>query len=350
MENLNLEDLYFNFINKNFKPYQPRIFKLYHKLESFKDLYFKLLEDKNNIGGINLDLERRELENLKVKILKFKDAEYPNSLKNIDNPPLGLYLLGNIDLIKNPNLSLAIVGTRKPSNYGTLITNKFASQLSELGITIISGLAYGIDTFAHKSTFNNEGKTIAVLGEGIGIALKSDKGNLIKKILENNGLIISEFSPFTTALPYHFPLRNRIIAALSDGVLIIEAPINSGSLITANYSLKFGKEIFVIPGEITNKNFEGSHNLIKQGAKLVTSIDDILSEFNFNYDLKNKLINIKLSPQEELIYECLKLGAKSIEEINKETKLSISDLLVILTHMEIKKIIKNKEGKFYLIN
>ncbi|GIW66234.1 MAG: DNA processing protein DprA [Candidatus Parcubacteria bacterium] len=341
------ENLYFNHINKIFKPPQKYIFKLYHKFRSFEKIY-KLLKKNNEIEDIDLNKEENYLKKLGIKIIKFYDNNYPNKLKNIDDPPLGLYLLGNINLIKEKTFSLAIVGTRKASNYGLITTNYFAGQLARLGIIIISGLAYGIDSCAHKSTLENNGQTIAVLGEGLEVALKSSKRNLIKKILKNNGLVVSEFSPSTTALPYHFPLRNRIIAGLSDGLLVIEAPIDSGSLITANYCLKYGKEIFVVPGEITNKNFVGSHNLIKQGAKLTTSIEDILTEFDFDYNSKEKFINIKLSPKEEIIYECLMLGQKSIEELSKETNLNIQDLLIILSHMEIKGIIKNKEGRFYL--
>lgn len=342
-----MEEIYFNFLNQVFKPYQPKIIKLYHKLGNFENIY-KELKTKNNLEDIDFEKEERLLKKYNLEILTLNNKEYPEKLKNIDMPPLGIYLLGNKNLLKDDRLKLAIVGTRRASSYGLNIAYKFSQQLSELGITIISGLAYGIDLMAHKATWEINNKTIAVLGEGIITVLNSSRRKTIEKIIENNGLIISEFSPLTSALPYHFPLRNRIIAALSDGVIIVEAPINSGALITANYGLKYGKEIFVIPGEITNKNFEGSHNLIKQGAKLVTSIEDILTEFNFDYHLKEKIKSIKLSPKEEIIYECLKVKEKTIEELSIETDLSIHDLLVVLTHMEVRGLIKNKEGKFYL--
>ena len=257
--------------------------------------------------------------------------------------------MGNKNLLKENELTIGIVGTRKASSYGLIVTHKFSKQLSSLGIKIISGLAYGIDLTAHKATFENKEKTITILGEGIFSALQGAKKRFIEKILENNGLIISEFSPLTPALPYHFPLRNRLIAALSDGLVVIEAPINSGSLITANYALKYGKDIFVVPGEITNKNFEGSHNLIKQGAKLITSIEDILTEFNFNFPLMKKTKNLSLSPKEEIIYDCLKNGSKNIEELIQKTNLSHQELLIILSHMEVRGIIKNRGGQFFVI-
>jgi len=342
-----MEEVYFNAINKIFKPYQPRIFQLYQKFGNFKKL-FEYLEKENKLEKIDLEKEYLKVEKLNIKIVTIKSELYPEILKEIDTPPLGFYALGNIEIFKEKTLFLAIVGTRKASNYGKFVSFNFAKELSKLGVVIVSGLAYGIDEYAHKGTIDVNGKTIGILGEGIDLALNSPKRNLIDKILENNGLIISEFSLSTPGLSYHFPLRNRIIAGLSNGILIVEAPINSGALITANYGLKYGKEIFVIPGEITNKNFEGSHNLIKQGAKLVTSIEDILSEFGIDYSLKERVKNIKLSPKEEIVYEVLKIKEKTIDEIALETNFSIQELLVILTNLEIKGLIKNKEGKFYL--
>lgn len=342
-----MEKAYFNIINKIFKPYQVNIYQLYQKLQSFEKIY-NYLKQNNKLPDFDLEKEYEKLKSLNIEIITLNDNEYPDSLKNIDTPPLGFYTLGNLNILKEEILFIAIVGTRKASNYGKNISFKFAKDLSNLGIIIVSGLAYGIDEFAHKGTIDINGKTIAVLGEGIDLVLNSPKRKLIEKILENDGLIISEYSLSTPAMPYHFPLRNRIIAGLSNAILIIEAPIDSGALITANYGLKYGKEIFVVPGEITNKNFEGSHNLIKQGAKLITSVEDILVEFGIDYREKNKIKNLKLSPKEEIIVEILKIKEKTIEDLSKETNFSIQDLLVLLTHMEIKGIIKNKEGKFYL--
>jgi len=338
------EKLYFNAINKVYKPYQPTIIKLYQKLVSFKRVFNAL----NIKERVDIEKEYKKLEKLGVEIVVYDEESYSLKLKNIDEPPLGLYVLGNKSLLNDESLSIAIVGTRKATNYGLLVSHKFSKELASLGITIISGLAYGIDESAHKGAIEDNGKTIAVLGEGIDLALSSPRGKLIEKIIENDGAIISEYSLSTPAMPYHFPLRNRIIAGLSDGILVIEAPIDSGALITANYGLKYGKEIFVVPGEITNKNFQGSHNLIKQGAKITTEIEDILIEFNFDINLKDKLKRIKLAPKEEVIYEILEKENKSIEELKLETNLSIQELLIILTNMEVKGIIKNKGGKFYL--
>jgi DNA gyrase subunit B len=240
-----------------------------------------------------------------------------------------------------------ILNVEKANLTKMLKSKEIKDLIIALGVIVISGLAYGIDSCAHKSVINSKGKTIAIIGEGIITALKSTKRKLIEEIIQNDGLVISEFSNETKAMPYHFPLRNRLIAALSDGVVIVEAPIDSGALITAKYALKYNKEIFVVPGEITNKNFEGSHNLIKQGAKLITKVEDILVEFNFK--LPEKIIKTeKLTAEEEMVVEILNKKPMTIEEISRTSKKSIEDLLVILTYMEIKGLVKNYNGKFYV--
>jgi DNA processing protein len=344
-----MEELYFHCINQIFKPYQLQIFKLYHKLGNFKKLY-ETLKLKHNLENIDLEKEEKNFKKTGIEIIIYGSDNYPSQLKNIDTPPLGFYILGNKNLLKDNNkLLIAIVGTRKSSSYGNKIAYQFSQQLSNLGIITVSGLAYGIDTYVHQGAVDIHKETIGILGEGIITALKTAKKNLIEKILENNGLIISEFSPLTPGLPYHFPLRNRIIAGLSEGVIIVEDPLNSGALITAHYAFKYNKEIFVVPSNITYKSFEGSHNLIKQGARLITNIEDIINEFNLNYQLKNKVKNIKLSPKEEIVYEILKIQEKTIEELSQETQLSIQELLIILTDLEIKEVVKNKGGKFYVI-
>lgn len=343
-----MEKIYFDTINRIFKPYQQSIFKLYQNLGNFEKVYQKLKRENNLPEDIDKSYEE-ELRRYGIEIILLSDEFYPKSFKEIDMPPLGFYALGNLELLKVEGLFLAIVGTRRASTYGKNVAKRFSKELANLEITIVSGLAYGIDEQAHLGAVEANGKTIGILGEGIDLVLNSPKRKLIEKILKNGGLIISEYSLGTPAMPYHFPLRNRLIAGLSDGILVIEAPIESGALITANFGLKYGKEIFVIPGEIIKKNFEGSHNLIKQGAKLVTCVEDILSEFGIDYEKKEKFKKLKLTPKEETIYEILKIEPKTIEELSKETNFPIQELLIILTNMEIKEIVKNKEGKFYII-
>lgn len=342
--------LYFNILNQEYQPYQPQLLKELQELGNFKKLYAKYKDKKL----LQLDPEKAfaKVEKLGLKIITFFDQDYPGNLKNISSPPLGFYLLGQLPL----NFPLAIVGTRKAGHYGLGLAKKFASQLSQIGATIVSGLAYGIDSAAHAGTVEISGKTIAVLGEGIDQVLNSPKRNLMNKILEAGGGIVSEFSLGTAGLKGNFPLRNRIIAGLSLGVVVIEAPIDSGALITARFALEQGKEVFAIPAEINNRNYEGSHRLIQQGAKLITCIEDILTEFDFHSTRTNAdatrafadLLKLKLSPKEEEIYELLKSGGLTLIELQEQTEMSTGELLSLLTHLEIKGIIKNMGGKFVI--
>ncbi|MEK7673631.1 MAG: DNA-processing protein DprA [Patescibacteria group bacterium] len=336
--------LYFNIVNQEYMPYQPQLYKDLEKYKSFKKLW-----ENHGLKLYKKDpqVEFEKLKKLGIKIITILDAEYPESLKNIPSPPLGFYLLGEMPL----NFPLAIVGTRKAGHYGLSIATKFAKALAGLGVVIVSGLAYGIDSAAHKGTVEIGGKTIAVLGEGIDLVLDSPKRNLVAQILETGGGVISEFPLGAGGLKGNFPLRNRIVSGLSLGTIVIEAPIDSGALITARLAMEQGKEVFVVPAEIVNKNFEGSHRLIQQGAKLITTIDDILTEFDFHNtkaDAKayNELFKLKLSPAEEEIFNALKIESLDLMGLQEELDMSTGELLSLLTHLEIKGIIKNIGGKF----
>jgi DNA processing protein len=252
--------------------------------------------------------------------------------------------MGKLDL--NSPLTIAIVGTRKASKIGQKIAFDFSKNLAEIGVLIVSGLAYGIDLSAHQGAIFVKKKNIAVIGCGLDLILKDPRKKFVEEILEVGGAIISEYSLGTPALKDHFPLRNRIIAGLSDGILIIEAPIDSGALITARYGLEYGKEIFVIPGSIYDRNYLGSLRLIQQGANLVIDIEDILRAFDFK--IPQKIKDLSLSPKEKEIVEILKNGGLTISEISEKSNLEIGQLLAMLSHLEIKGIIFNQGGKFYL--
>ena len=211
-----------------------------------------------------------------IKVISINDKEYPESLKRIYDPPIVLYANGNLNLLNNK--SIAIVGCRLCSVYGKIITKKLAYNLSEKNITIISGMARGIDTYAHIGALEAKGRTIAVLGSGIDVIYPKENERLYYEIIRNNGLILSEYIVGTKPIPMNFPRRNRIISALANGVLVTEAKIRSGSFITVDFALEQGKEIFSVPGNINSANSEGTNSLIKQGAKLVTCVEDILDE------------------------------------------------------------------------
>jgi len=210
----------------------------------------------------------------KIKIITWQNKAYPKKLRNIYAPPPLLYCFGNIALLKNP--AIAIVGSRKITDYGRKVTEKLTGDIvRQFNLVIISGLAKGVDSVAHKTCLKMNGKTVAVLGSGINVIYPAENKNLYWQIIKSKGLIISEFPPNTTPSAGNFPQRNRIVAGLSQAVIITQAAKKSGSLITARLALEAGIDVFAVPGPIDNHYFEGASWLIKQGANLITSIDDL---------------------------------------------------------------------------
>ena len=212
-----------------------------------------------------------------IKMINILDKNYPSKLKKIYAPPITLFTKGDISLLTLK--SIAIVGSREPSKYGICVTEKFSTELSKNGIAVISGLARGIDTFAHAGALSSGGKTIAVLGSGIDVVYPKENAKYYKEI-SKNGLIVSEYIVGTKPKSENFPQRNRIISGLSDGVLVVEAKKNSGTMITTDFALEQGKELYVIPGNITSSTSVGTNNLIKEGAKLVTDTYEILEDLD----------------------------------------------------------------------
>ncbi len=283
-----------------------------------------------------------------IKIIKKSSKEYPKILKEISNAPKQLYARG--ELPKNHDMNFAIVGTRAASEYGKTLAFKIAKELSELGFNIVSGLALGIDTQAHLGALAGNGKTIAVLGSGIDDASIFPKENLklVKTIVDSGGAVISEYEPNAKSEIWYFPERNRIVSGLSKGVLVVEAPEKSGALITARLALEQNREVFAIPGSIFSKNSIGANNLIKSGAKMVTSIDDILEELNLT-ELKihkKESEGEKLNPEEKLILNIILKEPIHIDKICEIAKLPASRVLSVISVLEIQGIIKNIGGKF----
>jgi len=215
---------------------------------------------------------------MKIEIIKIGDEDYPEKLTNIYRPPSKLYVIGNTKIL-NQN-GIAIIGCRKCSEYGAYNAYKFGYELGKKDINIISGFARGIDTYSHKGAINAGGKTIAVLGSGLDVIYPPENKELYKEIIDTGGAIISEYSLGSKPEKYHFPARNRIISGLSDGVLVVEAKRKSGTLITVDYALEQGKDIYAIPGNISNENSYGTNELIKEGAIPITSVDDFLNLWN----------------------------------------------------------------------
>ena len=225
--------------------------------------------------SLNIDSQLELIENCGVKLIPWDDPLYPENLKHIFDPPLVLFLRGNIVL--EDNFSIAIVGTRRATIYGMNMAAKISSQLAERGFTIISGAARGIDTSAHQAALRINSRTIAVIGCGVDVVYPQENAGLFERIV-NNGAIISEFPMGIPPLRQNFPRRNRIISGLSMGVVVVEAPMRSGAMITVSSALQQGREVFCVPGQADSFNMQGSHQLIKEGAKLVQDVDDILQE------------------------------------------------------------------------
>ncbi|WP_084478071.1 DNA-processing protein DprA [Fervidicella metallireducens] len=284
----------------------------------------------------------KNLKNKEIEFIFYNDVNYPEILKEIANPPIGFFKKGNIPDLSN---SIAIVGARKASDYGKTTAYNIAYELAKRDITIISGMARGIDTSAHKGAIDANGNTIAVLGSGFDNIYPAENYGLSETISEH-GCLITEYLPNVKPLSYNFPERNRIISGLAQKILVIEAGERSGSLITAGFALEQGKDVFAVPGNIFSPYSKGTNNLIKDGAKLISNIEDILEEYNLkkeDYKIKN------LDEVEKEIVNILKSGAVSleylIENINYEMKLTLSTL----SKLECKKIIKKTYGNYYIL-
>ncbi|NQT23051.1 MAG: DNA-protecting protein DprA [Candidatus Omnitrophica bacterium] len=223
----------------------------------------------------SLDKEIELIEKLGIKVITIDDKEYPSNLKHIYNPPKVLYVKGKI--VPKDHYSIAVVGARKSSTYGRETAARLARELAEKSITVVSGMARGIDTYAHRGALESGGRTIAVLGCGINIIYPPENKSLMEEI-SKSGAVISEFPINTPPLRRNFPMRNRIISGLSFGVVVVEAAEKSGSLITASLALEQGREVFSVPGRVDTRLSRGTLALIKEGAKLVENVDDILEE------------------------------------------------------------------------
>ncbi len=287
------------------------------------------------------DLEK--LDSIGADIVTIRDKEYPPLLKNIPDPPIVLYKKGPLEAGMN---TLAIVGSRKATSEGMNLTEKIGETLSSVGITVVSGLARGIDAAAHRGALKEKGKTVAVLGCGIDICYPPENRQLFKTTGEE-GLILTEYAPGEEPLPYHFPERNRIIAGLSKGVLVIEASQKSGSLITARLGLEYGREVMAIPGSVFREEYKGANALIKQGAKLVENINDILTTSFPGYEPEQKE-PVNVSPEEEKIFSHIGFEKVHVDEIIEKSGMKAKQVMAMLTRLEMKEIIREVPGGFYI--
>ncbi len=287
-----------------------------------------------------------------AKIICIVDSEYPEFLKRIYSPPIYLYMLGEI-LPEDEN-AVSIVGTRNNTNYGKHACENITTELVNQGITIISGMARGIDSIAQTTALNSGGRTIAVIGSGIDVIYPWENKNLFHRIKES-GAIITEFDPGTQPNAINFPRRNRIISGLSLGTLVIESKRKGGSMQTAEFALEQNKEVFAIPGDLTRKESEGPNFLIQNGfAKLVTNANDILNELRLTNNHSKKKSNSSPPPQlsffEEKIYNVLTYDPKHIDSIAKDSGLSTAECLSNLLSLELMGLVKQLSGKNFYKN
>lgn len=293
-----------------------------------------------------------------IQKLKLESKSYPYLLSQINNPPEQLYYRGDINLLSRP--CLAIVGTRRSSEYGRYLTEKIIRELSPYKVVIVSGLAFGIDTFAHQFALKYGLQTIAVLGCGFEKIYPKQNTDLFHDIAQK-GLVLSEYSPDTEVQQYFFPQRNRIISGISLGTLVIEAPEKSGAMITAKFALDQGREIFTVPGDIDRINSLGALQLLQRhGAYPIASGKEIItilsrqSQLPFEENKSPALLGNSsqstnlLSFERQLILKCLSRGrGRSLDELHDKSKISITELLPLLSFMEVEDLICTRTGKYF---
>ncbi|MBW6441124.1 DNA-processing protein DprA [Patescibacteria group bacterium] len=299
---------------------------------------------------ISPEKEMAKLEKEEIKIITNDDELYPTLLREISSAPAILYYKGEI---KKDEIAISIVGSRKVSTYGMQVATKLSRDLAQNGITIISGMALGIDGIAHRECLKIKKRTVAVLGNGLDEkSIYPASNRQIAKEIIKNGAIISEYPLGTPPLRQHFPARNRIISGLSLGILVVEAAQSSGTLITARFALEQNREVFAVPGSIFSKTSAGTNNLIRLGAKLVTKVEDITEELNLNSLFGFEKIN-QINPdnnEEAIILTNLSPDQPlHIDQLAKITKMNVTALAGILTLMEIKGKVKNIGGMRYVV-
>lgn len=341
----------------------PVTFKLLKsKYSSIKKAYFadkkelaELLSPKlaekivTHRNTFDVEKELKMMKETNVIVITQEDSRYPNQLLELSDPPICLYVKGPLDKFSFENdIFFAVVGTRKPTYYGEHVTTKLAYELAKAGFVIVSGLALGVDALAHTAALEAGGRTIAFLGCGVNIMYPPSNRLLYKRIIEQSGLIISEVPPNMQVLPGLFVQRNRLISGLSKGILVSEGLKDSGSLITARFAAQQGKDVFAPPAPITSEFSEAPNILLKEGAKLVTNIDDILEEYSLTSKTNNTDRFNLLSSEEQAIYKLLQQQPYDSDELSRILQIPIYKMLSLLSSLEMQDIV-TKNGSLYCL-
>lgn len=340
ISNLYLRYAYLIYVEKTLK---------YKQFDEIKDLNENDLPDKildmiNSKYASNfVEGELEKALKLNAKIIEYNSKDYPASVKNIKNSPPVLYIKGELG---SPIKTIAIVGSRKATTYGLKVAYEVGFQLGQRKVTVVSGMAYGIDSSAHRGAIDAKGRTYAVLGCGVDITYPKQNKKL-KEEIENSGALISEFPFSTDPLSMNFPVRNRIISAISDGVIVVEASEKSGALLTADYALDQGKDVYAVPGSIYSELSRGTNQLIKSGAIPYLNINDIYSKNPTVLQNSNLFKNTQLTDEEKIIINSIDdFTGKNLNEIIDKTGLKANKVMITLTELELKGLIEMINGKY----
>ena len=306
----------------------------------------------------NLDLaaELKRCEEFGCHIVTQADDTYPAMLREIYDPPIVLYVKGTLDA-RDKN-GVAIVGSRQTTHYGIEVARKFGYQLAYTGVTVVSGGARGIDTAAHQGALSAKGRTVCVLGTGINIVFPPENAELFERI-SASGAVVSQYPFNRKADKQSFAIRNRIVAGMTLGTVVVEANMTSGALITANFATEYGRQIFAVPGRIDSPRSKGCHDLIKKGAKLCEGVEDILSEFEYLFPASNRppsvsesgvLPALSLSENEQKVYDALDGESATTDDVIRRTGLPSSAASVALFSLEMKRVVRQLPGKLFVKN
>ncbi|MCY6372500.1 DNA-processing protein DprA [Clostridium ganghwense] len=335
-------------------------------LENFKNIqnlwYRSVVNEKSNELDINtlkilkkawnkekIDFIKNEIEKNEINTVVITEQLYPKRLKIYDDAPYMLFYKGNIEKL-NQKYNVSIVGSRKCTNYGINVSNIISESLCKNNINIISGMARGIDSIVHQKCIAKISYTCAVLGSGLDIVYPKDNLRLYNEILHHNGCIISQFIPGTKPYSYNFPIRNKIISGLSDLVIVVEAGKKSGSLITASAALEQGKDVIAVPGNIFSSQSVGTNHLIKDGAYVLTNIEDIYELLHINNIKENLVKQMKMSNIEQRVYKYINTNPIHIDDISRLTNIDIKKLYEVLLNLQLNEEIVSLSGNYYVKN
>ena len=306
--------------------------------------------------SVDLGGELKRISEFGCHVLIQSDADYPELLRQIYDPPIVLYVKGS--LTERDKNSVAMVGSRMTTHYGIETARKLAYQLAYLGVTVVSGGARGIDTAAHQGALSGGGRTVAILGTGINLIFPPENAELFERIAAH-GAVVTQFPFNRNADKQSFPIRNRIVAGMTLGTVVVEANLTSGALITANMAVEYGRQVFAVPGRIDSPRSKGCHELIKKGAKLCEGAVDILSEFEYLFPKTNRppgagetgvLPALNLSENEQMVYDALSQEESDIDEVIRRSGLPASAVSVALLNLEMKRLIRQLPGKLFVRN